>query len=49
MKEKIKTAAKTALNVGCIVLGMAIAGFGFKNLLPKKGYSHCEVPKKEID
>lgn len=47
MKEKMKRVATTALNVGCIIAGMAIAGFGFKNLLPKKGYSHCEVPNKD--
>lgn len=39
MKEKAKKVATTALNVGCILVGMAIAGFGFKNLLPKQHYS----------
>ncbi len=44
MKQKAKAAAKTALNVLCIIAGMAIAGFGFKNLLPKKEhYSHSYV------
>ena len=43
MKQKVKAAAKTALNVLCIIAGMAIAGFGFKNLLPKKQYSRSYV------
>lgn len=47
MKEKMKRVATTALNVGCIIVGMAIAGFGFKNLLPKKQYSKSEITEKE--
>ena len=43
MKDKFKRVAKTAFHVGCIILGMAIAGFGFKNLLPKKQYSRSYV------
>lgn len=47
MKKKMKEVGRVALNVVCIIAGMAIAGFGFKNLLPKKQYSKSEITEKE--
>ena len=47
MKEKLKNAGKTAFHVGCIIVGMAIMGFGFSELLPKKQYSRSEVKAKK--
>ena len=43
MKKKLLQVGKTIGSVVCIVAGLAIAGFGISNFLPKKQYSSIDV------
>ena len=43
MKKKLLQVGKTIGSVVCIIAGLAIAGFGVSNFLPKKQYSSIDV------
>ena len=43
MKKKLLAVGKTIGSIVCIVAGLAIAGFGISNFIPKKQYSSIDV------
>ena len=47
MKKKFIAVGKTIGSVVCIVAGLAIAGFGVSNFLPKKQYSSVDIAEDD--
>ena len=54
MKEKVWKVCKWAGGLACVILGLAIGGFGVAQFIPQKQYAGGDVsvktlPKKEED
>ena len=54
MKEKVWKVCKWAGGLACVILGLAIGGFGVSQFIPEKKYGGGDVsvksrPKKEDD
>lgn len=43
MKKKLLAVGKTIGSIVCVIAGLAIAGFGVSNFIPKKKYAGGDI------